>query len=142
MKTRRIGCGAIHLESVKEYGRTAEEYRAFACGFVSGQAEKVYLGVCPAAMFRPSDENATWFLAEVRKSAKRYKLAWTMLPSHQPVTSMEIWICRPGYPIGLWLTSEVNSAEWHNLRAAACGIPEAERDPAYHERAGYGQKVD
>ncbi len=44
-------------EAINKYaGDDSEKIRIFAAGFVSGQAEKVYLGACRAAMFRPSQD--------------------------------------------------------------------------------------
>lgn len=124
----------------KLFGQSDAEYRAFAVGFAAGQAEKVYLGVCKAAMFRPSRPHFDWFLSDVKTVAANYDLTVTVLDSGCPETPQEIWIHRADYEVGGWFAHELNSAKWHELRAAACGIPVV--DIHYHKRGGYGERCD
>ena len=126
----------------KLYSRTPETESAFAVGFACGQAEKVYLGVCRAAMFRPAAENFEWYTGEVEKVAAAYGLAVVVLESHCPESPWEIWIARDESCVGGWVWLEANSPQWHQERAAVCGIPEREVDVNYHRRAGYGEKCD
>lgn len=119
------------------YNTSPEEYKAFCYGFAVGQAEKVYLGVCRAAMFRPTVDD-TWYLHEIKVIANNFGLDVTVLDSNDfPDTPHEIWIHTK--PIGEWLKHPVNSPEWHRLRAEACGIPNY--DPQYHLREGYGERA-
>ncbi len=141
-RAERATCGPLYLEGLETYGCTKDMHFAFACGFVSGQAEKVFLGACPAAMFRPSPEHFEWLYDEVTKIAVRYGLEIAVLPSAQSKTPDEIWIFREGYAIGRWHDSPVNSPNWHYHRAAACGIPNDRIDYKFHERQGYNQVVD
>ena len=97
----------------------------FWAGFVAGQAEKVWLGAVPAAMFRPSADERSKRLEQVAVTQAEYGLCVTLLAD-------EIWIHQPSYVIGDWQSFERNSLEYHALRAAACGI--ADVDPRYHER--------
>ena len=99
--------------------------RDFWFGFVAGQAEKVWLGVCPAAMVRPDPLQRDNRLEHVRTVADEYGLSVTEC-------GREIWIHQPRFAIGQWVDCCINSAEWHTLRAAACGIVDV--DPHYHER--------
>jgi hypothetical protein len=130
--------GDVVRELRKIYGTTPEAAKSFAYGFCAGQAEKVYLGACQAAMFRPSPEHLDWYLTEVRVIAAHFGLTVTLLDSHCPKTPTEIWIHKG--KIGEWLQHEVNSPDWHRLRAAACGI--ADVDTEYHLRCNYGEKCD
>lgn len=132
-------CGPLYQQGLSEYGGDERSRRAFACGFVSGQAEKVYLGACPAAMFRPSQSNFNWLWEEAQKIAARYGLV-AYAPGEGP--AREIWICRNGtYPLW-WEECERDTAAWHSLRAQACGIPLAEADALFHRRKGYGEVCD
>ena len=119
-----------------------ETYRAFAVGFVAGQAEKVYLGCCQAAMFRPSKEHFEWLRSEAEVVASSFGLQVVVLDSHCPDTPYEVWVCRDAKSVGGWLNFKPNSQSWHFLRAAACGIPLADVDDKYHLRDGYGEKCD
>lgn len=110
----------------------------FARGFMAGQAEKVHLGVCPACMFRPAEENLDWTLSDAREIAEVYGLEVAVLDSFCPQTPKEIWLHRKGFVIGEWLRQPLNSYSWHHYRAAACGIPLEDVDSGYHLRNGYG----
>jgi hypothetical protein len=142
MNNEKPTCGTLYGEAVNEYGTTPELARALACGFVSGQAEKVYLGACPAAMFRPSDDNYQWLLNEVIKIANRYGLVVSIIASGVFATPREIWITRNSKGLGRWMHCSVNSEAWHIWRAVACGIPLDEVDPDFHTRTGYGEICD
>ena len=54
-------CGVYYREAFLKYGHNEATRRAFAAGFVHGQAEKVFSGVCCGAMFRPSLQFRDWF---------------------------------------------------------------------------------
>lgn len=124
------------------YGQTQETYRAYAAGFAAGQAEKVYLGVCKAAMFRPSKEHFDWYANEVFRIAENYGLRSITMSTDSPETPYEIWIYEKGFKILAWVHHPINSAEWHQLRAEACGIPADKVDLNYHMRSGYGERCD
>ena len=142
METSRKTCGPLYKEAILKYagGDPDKEY-LFAAGFVSGEAEKVYLGACPAAMFRPSSDNLWWLREVVIDVMRRYGL-W-----HWQIGD-ELWIFRPDYfdqlkeLEDLHEAKEVNTPRWHGLRAELCGVPEAEIDLAFHEREGYGEPCD
>lgn len=134
-------CGDLYLEALREIP-TEPERRAFAHGFVSGQAEKVYLGACQAAMFRPSNETMPWLLPMTRDVCRRYGLECELLGQHCTGLVPEIWIWRRGGTYGAWLQFPKDSAQWHVERARACGIPEHEIDLNFHERRSYEQPCD
>ena len=134
-RTDKPTCGDLYLKGLNQWA-TKTEQRAFAIGFVTGQAEKVYLGVCPAAMFRPSPENVEWLYPYIQDVCERYDL-------RHAVHDNEIWIFRPTGPvIGIWEAYERDSPEWHIARAMACGIPRDWVDPEFHLRKGYNQPCD
>lgn len=132
-------CGELYLEAISKLATDAER-RIFAKGFVSGQAEKVYLGACNAAMFRPSDTTFDWILSDVSEACQRYRLFYHVFDLSGGI--QEIWIYRAGFVIGQWYAYEKDSPGWHRYRAIACGIPESEWDEKFHERKGYNQPCD
>lgn len=121
-------CGEIYLEAFN--GLTELQRECFIYGFISGQAEKVYLGACKAAMFRPSQELWDDELTIIQTVCHRYRLAHTVIEG-------EIWIHRHGTLVGDWTKFPRNSPEWHYMRARACGIPPGEIDVKFHERPGH-----
>lgn len=131
-------CGDLYLEAITKL-ETDLERRVFAKGFVSGQAEKVYLGACQAAMFRPSDTTFDFILSDVQEVCERYKLHYFVF---YLASIIEIWIYRSGFQIGAWYEFAKDSPEWHKCRAIACGIPESEIDVNFHERKSYNQPCD
>lgn len=118
-------------------GDDPDKIRLFAAGFVNGQSEKVYLGACQAAMFRPSHDRRDMLMEIVENAAIRYGLAVVIVRA-------EIWICRlASFNTVQQLKSlEENSAAWHQLRGQLCGVPEIEIDVTFHHRSGYGQRCD
>lgn len=136
-------CGPLYKAGLESFtGMAPDKIRAFAAGFVSGQAEKVYLGACRAAMFRPSAENAPWLLGVVREVAERYGLHVEQLPTSRGV---EIWLCRStcaAFTVSHLPEIAENSEDWHEVRGALCGIPPSLIDRRFHERAGWGEACD
>lgn len=143
-KQKKPTCGVLYLEALNQFCGTDEERKAFAAGHVNGQAEKVYLGACSAAMFRPQPENHEWLLLTVQKIAGRYGLRVNCQSYVDRGTVIsEIWISRKGSVIVDEFTRyPVNSPTWHAVRARACGIPADEVDYVFHERRGYAEPCD
>jgi hypothetical protein len=129
-------------EALRHRWKTTEEYRAYAFGFAAGQAEKVYLGVCKAAMFRPANAHFEWYYQDVKEVADNFGLQTRVLPSFQEATAHEIWIFKEGTVVGMWLHEDTNSPDWHKMRAELCGIPWNMVDINYHLRSGYGERCD
>ena len=132
-------CGPLYQDAITAHaGNDPALYRAFVGGFIGGQAEKVYLGACRAAMFRPSPENLylVWKLAG--DATRRYRLISSMLGD-------EVWLLRN---IGAFeLFEELhdmvpNSPIWHAARGQLCGVPLEEIDYRFHERPGAGEPCD
>jgi hypothetical protein len=137
-------CGPLYKDALGKYaGTDPDKIRLFAAGFVSGQAEKVYLGACRAAMFRPSADRLAMILDVIRDVANRYNLH---IFHGACQTFDEIWLCRN---VDVWhnlqelyATYVYNSPAWHAFRAELCGIPAEELDEAFHLRAGHGERCD
>lgn len=94
----------------------------FYAGFIIGQAEKVYLGTCPAAVFRIQTEPGMWMVF-ISHISSIYKLGtyWN---------GFEVWIYQQNEPqiVELILSQarladEGNASAAHAIRAALCGIP-------------------
>lgn len=140
--TSKTTCGPFYKDALAKYaGDSPEAIKIFAAGFVSGQAEKVYLGACRAAMFRPSQDRYGMLIETVNEVASRYGLKVIT-----PVGSkMEIWICRPIWAndVQMLLGKFVeDSPAWHSKRAWLCGVPDREIDYDFHLREGHGQPCD
>lgn len=135
-------CGPMYKEALGQYtGFDPEKVRIFAAGFIHGEAEKVYLGACQAAMFRPAKEHFSLVLGLAHDAASRYGLNLTTFPTGRPGGALEVWIHR-SLPIGLWNEFNENSPAWHITRGLACGVPQNEIDREFHKRAGYGESCD
>ena len=97
----------------------------FWLGFCAGQAEKVWLGVCPAFMVRPDDDQRDDRTEQVHRVADEYGLTVTAIDN-------ELWVHRSNFDCGQWVSYAKNSIDYHRARAAACGIPKVDVD--YHKR--------
>ena len=134
-------CGPMYKSALEKYcGGDPQKIHLFAAGFVSGEAEKVYLGACSAAMFRPSQDRMGMLSEIVEDVCQRYGLV-----SFDGGRG-ELWICRN---MDVWEALRemhamvpANSEEWHRRRAELCGIPLGEVDVNFHERAGHGERCD
>lgn len=119
-----------------------EKIRVFALGMASGEAEKVHLRACPAAMFRPAAEDFDWLLEGVVLIGANYGLdVWPFLYEvADGVVVREVWmVSNDPWPQLLFQSMKavkVNTPEWHRLRAVLCGIPEDRVDPEFHKRRG------
>lgn len=82
-------CGPLYLAALKRYATTPAEERLFAAGFVYGEAEKIYLGACHGAMFRPSAEAHSWLNDVVMEAAEHYGLLFRPLPTSR---GEELWL--------------------------------------------------
>lgn len=135
-------CGPFYLDALQSHAGGDESFtEAFAAGFVNGQAEKVYIGACRAAMFRPSEGNWSMVARLATEAAERYGLRFSTM-----CDVGEIWILQehPGVLAcfaGLAET-EVNSPEWHEIRGWLCGVPTGEIDFEFHKRKGFGESCD
>jgi hypothetical protein len=135
----KVTCGPLFQEALNTHtDMSPEQIRVFAAGFVTGQAEKIYLGACAAAMFRPSPEHMVMLREVVQETAQRYGLV--AVTSHQG----ELWLCQPQVK-GLVLCQDVRSGRdgvYHALRALLCGIPASQIDLSYHQHKHFNQPCD
>ena len=108
----------------------------FVMGFIAGQCEKVYNGVCQAAMFRGTKMSPDLLSELVVHAANRYGLAVT---TNMLATESEFWVYRKNDPnarlnLDIMCTAPDNTPVWHKTRAELCGIPKHLIDEKYHER--------
>ena len=135
-------CGPLYCESLEEFtGMDPKLIPVFASGFISGQAEKIYLGAAGAAMFRPSAE---WFndvFNIAHQVARRYGLLVRVLETS---VGSEIWIIVESMERTFLRLPECgeNSGCWHETRGRLCGIPEHAIDRNFHLRTGWGKPCD
>ena len=137
--SERQTCGPMYQQQLKHYaGDDPLKIRLFAAGFISGEAEKIYLGSCLAAMFRPSKENFSMVLEVARQVAQTYGLYVDM------VGEDEIWIFNcDAIPIVTLLKSTLeNSRAWHLLRGVLTGVALRDIDYEFHKRKGYRERCD
>lgn len=134
-------CGPLYKAGLEHYaGSDPEKIKLFAAGFISGQAEKVYLGACRGAMFRPSAEWKAMVLEVAREVATRYGLQVRIASPPG-----EIWILRDAAAVDLLARAEelgVPDDLFHLLRGALAGVPTEEIDLRFHERAGHGERCE
>lgn len=138
-RKKKETCGPLYQKQLDCYvNGDPKKVEPFAAGFVSGQAEKVYLGACRAAMFRPSKD---WFvLVEriARQVGQTYRLSTHVLND-------EIWLVHPDRGLSLFkklTATPVNSELWHVLRGILTGVSVGEIDYSFHERRGYAEQCD
>lgn len=115
----------------------------FACGHVTGQAEKIYLGACSAAMFRPSLEFRDSVLKACILCSSVYSLEVSVF-EREEITD-EIWLHTANVRDFLgWSMQNVeyNSPNWHWIRGTLCGIPETVIDTEFHLRKGFKETCD
>ena len=148
MNRATMSCGPLYRLVRRQF--TDEDpirNRAFAQGFMCGQAEKVYLGACPAAMFRPTTTVGQELLRGWAATiCECYGLRWTVVnyldPSRSNEDVLEVWIFRDAIVhVRLWelmRTTSVNTAEWHTVRGRLTGVQAHEIDEWFHERQSAG----
>lgn len=118
----------------KAAGLIPDDTAFFGRAFQVGQAEKVYLGSCLAAMSRPGPEYFDCMLLGAMHIADVYGLANGV--THKKGYDDEIWVFRESAS-ALWermAMTEVDTPLYHRLRAGLCGVPDAEVDLAFHLR--------
>lgn len=145
-KTNRgVTCGVLFEKVWRQVIETVKDpLLLFASGHVCGQSEKIYLGACSAAMFRPSTEEGYRGLLEtVEICSMVYGLRIRVLFPDDP-TRREIWIFRPdSWNLIVSLEyEEYNSPSWHILRGLLCGVPLESIDAEFHLRSGFSEPCD
>jgi hypothetical protein len=134
----KVTCGVLYLDAFKKHtGGDPALVRAFSCGWIGGQCEKVYLWACDGCMFRPSPEHRNMVLEIAEDAAARYGLYLHFLQEDG-----EVWVTRYYGATNEFTRYERNSPRWHRVRAKLCGIPEFLIDEKFHERRGYNEPAD
>lgn len=140
----QVTCGVLYLRGFQTETNRASgnEFRLFDAGFIYGQAEKIYIGACHAAMYCPAKDNFPGIREVVERAARIYGLKVTQLETKAGV---EIWLC--GTDVikraveGLHVHAE-NGENWHLIRGILCGIPTDQIDKQFHLRQGFGEPCD
>ncbi len=132
-----IACGEIYRR-LREQLESAK-LDSFGAGFMAGQAEKVYLGACKAAMFRIQPENRRTVERVIEIIADAYSLLRLEMNG-------EYWICRNRITEAqikdVYYTFDENTPEWHLRRGYLVGIPANEIDLGYHKSTGFNEPCD
>jgi len=144
MDRDKVTCGPLYRKARNLFTENDSVCnRAFAQGFMVGQAEKVYTGACLAAMFRPSSSVGVELVREWGKQiAGVYGLFHGDLvyydPEHQDEVT-EIWLCDcvdTTDRVRALCFYEVNSPGWHTKRASLTGVKDV--DIHFHKRQSRG----
>lgn len=136
-----VPCGVFFKDAVHFYaGDDVEKIRIYAAGFCHGQAEKVHLGACTAAMFRPNKEYYSLQMEIVLDMARRFNLAVHVIHA---AAGDEIWMSRHENigEIAEMIRWNENSPEWHTIRGSLCGVSPDELDFMFHTRKGWGERT-
>ena len=141
-----VTCGPIYSEARNKFtGDLPEHNKMFAAGHVTGQAEKVYLGACDAAMFRPTSDGGLKFLkGAIISICEVYGLSFSSLEYYDGEWKEELWIHREDKKHAIYELRNmgVNCPEWHWHRGLLCGIQPSEIDSKFHKRAGLYENID
>lgn len=136
-------CGPKFSAALSYFARiTQDPVQLFSAGHMTGQAEKVYLGACTAAMFRPSLEYSAWAFQAAVYLAGLYGLSVSTFGRED--IADEIWIHRTNRTENVQNIQfeDFNSSAWHILRGMLCGVPIGEIDTEFHLRKGYAKPCD
>lgn len=138
-------CGPLFETCWREIeSKVAGTHLLFEAGFVVGQAEKIYLGACHAAMFRPTDNRSkNVVLTSCMVCSAVYGLQVSIFEREE--IKDEIWLVDNRFANHLadvLCNYSYNSQEWHIERGLLCGIPLANIDPSFHERKGFNEKIE
>jgi len=137
IRKEKVSCAVLvkKVHDLYNPSEDTEQVRIFMAGFWCGQAEKVYLGSCRAAMFRPPFDRHPWALDMISEITATYSLAYMVVAT---LYGDEIWIMRPQNKeeVQRMLQYVEDGPEWHAHRARLCGIPDEEIDPEFHLRRG------
>jgi hypothetical protein len=140
--TTKHRCGTLHARAMEHFcGRDEERIRLFTAGFITGQAEKIHLGACRAAMLRPALQHRELVRQILNYTCALYGLQWEFLDS-----CGEFWLFEDDYRAHVDMIDqmaqrinerELTAYEWHDYhleRGRLCGIPITQIDGRYHER--------
>jgi hypothetical protein len=109
-----------------------EDEKLFAIGYYYGQCEKIFLGACKAAMFRPDERNWDTCLKAIYQICEKLELDITLVPMERGGQTEEIWVSQPGTVLDFRQVQE-GCESWHIRRGVLCGISEDKIDPKWQE---------
>lgn len=140
-----VTCGPLFQECLTHFitKLSGDPLLLFAAGMATGQAEKIYLGACSAAMFRPSPENRAKMIAVAVYLSGKYGLEVSLFERTE--IRDEIWLHtkESTHVLSQCLQEEeYNSPGWHYFRGLICGVPLDRIDPEFHLRKGFGEPCD
>lgn len=141
----KVTCGILFNKCLNHFTSMLSDdpILLFASGMAVGQAEKIFLGACQAAMFRPSPENQAKMLSVCVYLSGVYGLEVSVFQREE--IANEIWL-HNGKCVDLLsrtlTTEEVNSPIWHTVRGVLCGVPFNQVDLDFHKRRGYREVCD
>ena len=148
LRRQDVTCGPLYRGVREQFtGNDPVQNRAFAQGFMAGEAEKVYLGACMAAMFRPTS-TIGWQLVEqwAIGICRIYGLVYATIkyvdPSRNDEVVFEVWVCQDLEILkivrSLTTNHDVNGKSWHMARGVLTGVSANDIDPRFHERQSTG----
>ena len=105
----------------------------YALGHALGNAEKVWLGACPAFMIRPKEEHYLDAVKRIETICAAYSLNFRRLTTSR---GTELWVCSTSnlHLVERLYQIKENSSEWHLVRGLLCGVPIGQIDYSFHER--------
>lgn len=105
----------------------------FSWGHLAASADKIWLGACQAAMFRPGVSDASRFQFRIEIVAEIYGLEWTYIAADR---GTEFWLFNKDSLRSILLLEKLSpdSPESHYIRGTLCGIPPEKIDLVFHER--------
>lgn len=134
--TQKATCGPL-FEKVRDLMNPIC-FRDFYMGFVTGHAEKVWMGAAKASMFRPPTDRWDSVMWCILHAKKIYDLHHEFVETSR---GDEIWLYRDkDVESKLWWLGELvkkgreNTPEWHEIRGRLTGVPENLIDRKFHER--------
>ena len=126
----RVTCGLLYKKAKQEALLLERPDLNFSFGFAAGEAEKIYLGACMGAMFKPREDFRTVLSIFLSRLCIIYSL-------DSRRDRDELWLfAQTVEASGLFEKMKnciFNSSDYHSVRAKLCGIPESRVDLEFHK---------
>jgi LicD family len=123
-------CAPLFELALERHGKDASV--SFYAGVIVGEAEKVWLGACRAAVLRPQGETVDLAYCVIWLS----QLIGSIYDLEVLVIKDEVWMFHPSAKRTVKELEgiEKNSPLWHRVRAGLLGVPAGRVDLKFHER--------